>query len=1563
MSNRTLSLFLSLMMAVSVLAADVITSDIPASPKVGDSFTVKNGTDYTITYTITKAVSGTASDASFTQGEVELTKFEFGSSTNQTKYEQLYEAGYLYVYYSSPSISQNLKRGGYCVTSIGTQAFTELKSLKAITLDYAEKDIPGLKIGEEAFRNDTKFYALYAKNNQTAMTFPEFSSVGKFAFSNSGLTMTVKVNGDIEESAFNNCKIAQFYMRGHHKLSKDALANCGKLNYVEVGGNDIDPEAIYNTAYELIVSWTGGSSNVSDVKKSPFYGARNEIVTVTYSGDIPNHYFEEFPNLKELWSRKDLVYPNGQYKNPKIGFRAFMNCKKLKLIQVGGAIGDDAFYGCSAINSIVWRGGDPYEGRTDLSGALYYDAPFIDISGQITSFKFESTPVTTPAKGLCAYMVNLKEVTIPFMGNTLGDNLFAGCTKLETVTFDWGEYDTDKYSYNFELSRGIFSECTALKEVKNLPKCLTVVHSSAFYGCTSLHQNPVTLNHKKLTTIESYAFHNSAIDTLYIPENVTKIGGGTYSTAAIADGTTNLKAIVYLPGSLTRKQVSGAYSNIFFTNIGGSGGDYEQVETVYINQVGLTAIPDSMFMGWTSLKAVYPMNATTLQPNEYASFPNLTTIGKAAFMRTTSLETCRPLAAGTKITKIDDYAFYKSAVSVDIYDFPKLTEIGKYAFAESGITSFAAGYQGKANANTDYKTCNLEKLTTIGENAFKDCSKLTKVGFPYSLKTIGKDAFSGCPVTSIIWAPANYTSSDPLTKAGIDKTKITSADIATATIVPDEFLRGAAVKTLDISSNVEKLGKLAFAETSSLDSVYINTPLSKQESTKDAEGPFYHSAVKKAQFGKMATKVAENLFGYALDLNWVNMPKVTAIGSRAFRDTKLKDVVLRDVTEIGEGAFYNFQTSYKYDSFTIYGNYVTDEDAVRMAFSKPGDSPRSSWAVYKVYGSCNVYTELLQNQGWKDMASSISQLDDAKYTLAPDKAGIKQGEGTVEVDDSHYCEGYITLKATPKEGYEFMYWYPQLAVKYDDEVDPTNPEITIQLDKYNFTVIFAVFAKPDDFIDLTLNVQPADVGHIDIYNEIGLQLSEPKFLKDERAILVPVSDNDWYQPASSCNFYENWIVDNENNFTSNRFNGVPCAEVTFNYQPMMGDNPEEEYELPDYPTQVTAKFTYRRVPVDIYTASNGGGTFEVLSDDSDCHDFDENDPWMMDGRPRLGDKILIVAQPNKGYKFSYWGEDKSNTKDTLHYTISMDNLYKEDLMTDPDNPDNVRIKVMDANGNLDVFEQSVLYFVEVMGWFEVDETVPVEKTKYTITAVSSDDERGTVAGSGTYEAETWVELRATAKAGYEFSMWTDGELANPRIVVVSEDATYEAMFITADDSKQKYDITVKSEDDKQGTVTGNGTYTEGSMVTISAQPIDGYEFDEWSDGSKENPRIVTVTEALTLTAKFKQATVKYTITVESSDPTKGLVSGSGKYSAGEKVTIKATPLDGYHFVRWDDDNTQNPRTITVTADDTYIAYFEVGTALNETQADESAVRKVLIDGQIFIINNGVMYNVLGAKVE
>ena len=71
---------------------------------------------------------------------------------------------------------------------------------------------------------------------------------------------------------------------------------------------------------------------------------------------------------------------------------------------------------------------------------------------------------------------------------------------------------------------------------------------------------------------------------------------------------------------------------------------------------------------------------------------------------------------------------------------------------------------------------------------------------------------------------------------------------------------------------------------------------------------------------------------------------------------------------------------------------------------------------------------------------------------------------------------------------------------------------------------------------------------------------------------------------------------------------------------------------------------------------------------------------------------------------------------------------------------------------------------------------------------------------------------------------------------------------------RQYTLTVNSADTNKGTVTGGGTYTEGSKVNVSATPKSGYVFDKWSDGVTTASRQVTVNSNLTLTASFKEQT-------------------------------------------------------------------------------------------------------------
>lgn len=66
----------------------------------------------------------------------------------------------------------------------------------------------------------------------------------------------------------------------------------------------------------------------------------------------------------------------------------------------------------------------------------------------------------------------------------------------------------------------------------------------------------------------------------------------------------------------------------------------------------------------------------------------------------------------------------------------------------------------------------------------------------------------------------------------------------------------------------------------------------------------------------------------------------------------------------------------------------------------------------------------------------------------------------------------------------------------------------------------------------------------------------------------------------------------------------------------------------------------------------------------------------------------------------------------------------------------------------------------------------------------------------------------------------------------------------------------------------------------------------------------------------------YELTTLSNNNEYGQVIGGGKYEYGKQVEIAAIANEGYVFVKWSDENSQSTRTVTVTSNLTYTAYFE-----------------------------------------
>jgi len=175
---------------------------------------------------------------------------------------------------------------------------------------------------------------------------------------------------------------------------------------------------------------------------------------------------------------------------------------------------------------------------------------------------------------------------------------------------------------------------------------------------------------------------------------------------------------------------------------------------------------------------------------------------------------------------------------------------------------------------------------------------------------------------------------------------------------------------------------------------------------------------------------------------------------------------------------------------------------------------------------------------------------------------------------------------------------------------------------------------------------------------------------------------------------------------------------------------------------------------------------------------------------------------------------------------------------------------------------------------------------YTITATAGAN--GSITPSGDITVNEGEDQAFTIEASTNYRIASvlvdDVEAKNDLVegvytfVNVTDNHTIVATF----EEIPQYTITVASNNDEFGSVTGGGTYYEDETVTLTAVPSEHYHFVKWDDENTDNPREITVTETVTYTATFEEDP-HYTITVESNNDEYGTVSGGGSYYAGENM--------------------------------------------------------------------------------
>jgi len=134
-----------------------------------------------------------------------------------------------------------------------------------------------------------------------------------------------------------------------------------------------------------------------------------------------------------------------------------------------------------------------------------------------------------------------------------------------------------------------------------------------------------------------------------------------------------------------------------------------------------------------------------------------------------------------------------------------------------------------------------------------------------------------------------------------------------------------------------------------------------------------------------------------------------------------------------------------------------------------------------------------------------------------------------------------------------------------------------------------------------------------------------------------------------------------------------------------------------------------------------------------------------------------------------------------------------------------------------------------------------------------------------------------------------------------------------------------------GSIEGTGIYEQGTEITLTATPAEGYTFVNWTeDGevvSTDAEYTFTVEGNRTLVANFGLNTHEVSVIVSPEEG--GTVTGAGVYEHGAECTLTATANTGYTFINWTEDgevvSTDAEYTFTVEGNRALVANFGLNT--------------------------------------
>ena len=471
----------------------------------------------------------------------------------------------------------------------------------------------------------------------------------------------------------------------------------------------------------------------------------------------------------------EVVIPDSVVSIGEYAFASRDNLKTLVMSENIEHIGSKAFLGTA------WYEAQP-EGYICFGDILYaYKGDFPE--GSIVTIPSFIKKISGKA---FAGKKGLKKIVIPDGVILDGGNIFDGCSSLEEAVLP---------SDLKELPDGTFSN-TGLKSI-TLPDGLEVIGKNAFSGTANLKR--VTLP-DSLEVIEESAFRSGGLTEIVIPDSVTTIGQYAFSgcrsllsvtlgkgvkkieKGAFEECTTlfevyNLSDLEITPGSKDNGGVGYYAKDIYDTLSAASKIERASDGYVFYNDDGEYSLIDydaektelvlpEKFKGHDySLDILFKNNKNLekiIIPDSIASLP------ADIFNGCINL---KEVVLPGSLTAIPDRAFYGCYALTKITPGEAISEIGKEAFAFSGVEELEFGDALKNIGDQAFFYCGSlryvdlgDGVESIGAGAFKQCKMLNKIIIPVSVKTIGIEAF----YETGLWANIFYEGS----KADLDEVSL-----------------------------------------------------------------------------------------------------------------------------------------------------------------------------------------------------------------------------------------------------------------------------------------------------------------------------------------------------------------------------------------------------------------------------------------------------------------------------------------------------------------------------------------------------------------------------------------------------------------------------------------------------------------------------------------------------------------------------------------------------------------------------------------------------------------------